>query len=140
MFFIQSLRAWWADRGRRIFRYHDGGAWRRADPVWVGNRLEEACPEYQDLLDVLAKDLQAIPAGALRDSVASQKRDAAQKLARAARSIFGLLPLSEKGRGGVTDGEAIGVITQYFLFMEEIARESELFRTSPGPESSSPPV
>ena len=140
MFFIGTVRAWLREASRKIFQYHDGLQWKRADPIWIGGRLETVCPEYQDLLELLRSDLNEVPVGPLREDVIRQKKEASLKLATAARNIFGLYPLSETGKGGVTDGEAISVLTQYFVFMEEIARETELFRASSGVESASPPT
>jgi hypothetical protein len=140
MLFLGSLAEWWRNRRRCIFQYHDGFRWRRCDPVAAGNRLEEACPEYAGLLASLADDPRKAPPGPLRQSLVDQQRSAARDLANVARRVFGLLPLSEVGTGGVTDAEAVGVIARYLNFMERLARDSELFRTWPESGSPSPPA
>ncbi len=140
MFFLGTLARWWRDRRRQIFHYHDSFQWRRADPVVVGSRLEEVCPDYQKLLLTLVEDAAKTPPGPIRDSMLDQQRAAGKELARVAMEVFGLLPLSEKGRGGVTRAEAIGVVTKYILFMEELARAAAPFATSPGAESQSRPA
>ena len=132
MFFLSRIANYFHNRARQIFIFHDGERWRRADPLVVGTRLEELCPDYQELLDLIAKDTTLAPVGAVRDDLLKRKKDAALKLDAVARDLFGLKPLTDTG--GVTGGEAIGVLTQYFLFMEVLAREANVFPVSPGSE------
>lgn len=136
MFFLSRLRRWWTDRQRNIFYYRDGTRTRRADPVRVGTRLEALLPDYVDLLTVLRTRPETIPAGPMREEARAQQRDAVQRLVNAAREVFELAPLSESA--GVTDAEAVATITAYYLFMEQLAGEAELFPDSPGQESPSP--
>lgn len=138
MFFLGRLANWYYNRQRTIFHYRDGKRWHRADPIVVGVRLEEVCPTYLDLLQTIQMNPMESPPGPVRESVIAQRRDAGKKLASAARGIFGLEPLSDTG--GVTDGEAIGVITNYFLFMESLARAAQLFPDWPDAESPSHPA
>ena len=58
-----------------------------------------------------------------------QQKEAVLRLAEVSRKIFELAPLTKEG-DGVTDGEAIAIVTRYFLFMEEVARDSQLFQNS----------
>lgn len=131
MFFIGAVRRWARDRGRNIFRFRDGGRWRHADPVAVSARLEEAEPGYQDVLFTLSKKPGEIPPGPVRDDLTAKQRDAAKRLAAAARKTFDLKPLDDAG-GGTTDGEAVGVLAAYLVFMEKLADDARLFPNSQG--------
>lgn len=140
MLFLSSIRRWWRDRGRNIFSYHDGSAWRYADPVAVGSALEADLPDYLEILDILAKRPADVPAGSLRKDLVDKQRESLVKLAATARKVFKIAPLDDKTGWGATDAQAIGVVTRYFVFMEGLARKAELFTDSPGPVSESPPV
>lgn len=140
MFFLTRLRRWWRDRSRNIFSYDDGVRIRYADPVAVGNDLEAALPDYQSLLGVLAQKTAEIPPGPMRTDLVQQQRDAIKKLSTAARTVFNLPKLDDQTGWGATDAHAIAVITEYFMFMEGLARKAELFQDSPEPESDSPPA
>lgn len=131
MLYLGRLARWWRDRSRAIFVYYDGSRRRRADPVAVGAALEEAEPEYISLLAEINQPPAALPPGPVRDELAARQRAAAARLVAMARRAFGLPPLSDAD--GVTDGEALGVLTQYFLFMEDLADEARPFATSPQP-------
>lgn len=129
MFFLGSVRRWLRDRHRNIFRFWDGARYRYADPVAIGTRLEELDPDYQDLLDVLAKKPLDLPVGPVRDDLVKRQHEAIKKLADLARRTFDIPPLSETGEG-MSLGECVGVVVRYFVFMEGLARESALFRDS----------
>lgn len=129
MLFLNRLSRWWRDAGRNIFRYHDGTRRRRADPAAVGQRLETECPQYVELLEILTRADREAPPGPLRDELLAQRREASEKLADVAYKVFDLKPLDD--HGGVTKAEAVAVLTSYFVFMENLARDSQLFRTSP---------
>lgn len=129
MLFMSRLSRWWRDAGRHIFHFHDGVRWRRLDPMTVGVRLEQLCPEYPDRLALIGKNPSTVPVGPTRDDLKARQMEAAQELVTAARAVFDLKPLSDDG--GVTSGEAIGVLTQYFLFMEDLATEASVFTDSP---------
>lgn len=138
MFFMGRIARWWYNRRRAIFHYRDDTGPRRADPIVVGMDLERECPEYLDLLLTLQMNPTESPPGPVRDSVIGQRRDAGRKLADVSRKIFGLNPLSDTG--GVTDGEAVAVLSEYFMFMESLARAAQLFPDSPGVGSASHPA
>jgi len=138
MLFIGRVSQWLRNRHRNLFLFWDGTRTRRADPLLIGTRLEEECPKYLDLLDTIGKNVTAVPPGPVRDDLLNQQKDAARKLAAAASKVFGLAPLDDTK--GVTGAEAIGVLTKYFLFMEELATAAELFPDSREPVSDSRPV
>lgn len=131
MFFLGRLARWWGDRARAIYRYHDGTRARRADPVAVGAALERFQPDYLDLLADVHKSPAQVPMGLVRDQLVARQREVASKLVELSRKVFGLPVLTDAG--GVTDGEALGVLTGYFLFMEELADEARPFGSSPPP-------
>lgn len=121
MFFLHRFKRWWSDLGRPVFRFHDGTRWRRADPFVAGAKLEEVCANYQDLLKLLAKKLDdpSIPVGPIRENLLEQKKQAAKTLVEATRKVFDLAPLTDEG--GVTEGEVIRILAEFFVFMEESA-------------------
>ncbi len=129
MFFIQRIRKYFIDRSRNIFSYYDGSNWRRADPLLVGIKLEELCPEYLDLLELIGKDPTKAPVGSVRDDLVLQQKEAAKKIADISRQVFNVKPLSDTD--GLTGPEAIGVLTNYFVFMERVAEDAKLFQDSP---------
>lgn len=131
MFFMRRIRSWWIARNRDIFVYWDGVNRRRGDPIKIGSRLEQFLPNYLELLRAAVKDLTKVPVGPMRDDAAKMKTTAILSLVEAARKVFDLLPLSDFT--GVTDGEAMGILTQYFVFMERLAEEAKLFTASPQP-------
>jgi hypothetical protein len=137
MLFFGTVAAWARNRGRNIFRYYDGTRWVRADPVVIGNRIEEFLPKYVDLLDLLRKDAAAAPVGPVRTDLVRQQREAMKAIAKGARDVFDLPELG-KIRGGVTDPEAIAILTRYHLYMERLAHEAELFMRSESVTAPSP--
>ena len=137
MFFIGTVRKWLWDRERCIFRYYDGSRTRYADPVEIGVRLEEIDPDYQDKLDLIARDAEKIPPGPARDDFRKSQIDAARKIADMTRKAFGISPLSSDG-GGMSQGEVANVLAQYLIFMEGLARAARLFRDSQSAASGSP--
>lgn len=138
MFFLTRIRRWWRDRARAIFSYHDGVRTRYADPVEIGTALELALPNYQSLLDTLASKTADLPPGPLRAEMQTQQHDAIKKLAAAARTVFALPKLDSATGWGATESQAVQVVMQYFVFMEGLARDAELFREWPLRESASP--
>lgn len=131
MFFLGRMRAWWVAKQRDLFVFWDGRKWRRGDPVRIGTRLEETCPTYLEILSAVVTDVSTVPIGTLRNDAIKAKSAGAKVLAETALKIFDLKPLSDTE--GVTDGEALGVLTQYFVFMERLARDANLFTGSPQP-------
>jgi len=129
MFYIGTIKKWFMERGRNIFRVYHSGCWKYYDPVVVGTALEAVEPEYQELLFTISKKVSSMPPGAIRDDFFSKQKEAVLRLAEVSRKIFELAPLTKEG-DGVTDGEAIAIVTRYFLFMEEVARDSQLFQNS----------
>jgi hypothetical protein len=125
MFFLGRVARWWANRHRNIFHYYDGTRTVRADPMVVGARLEAECPNYYELLLILKQDVGTAPVGPVRRELLEQKKEAAEKLAKSAMKVFRLKPLDQEG--GVTQGEAMRVLTKYFVFMEELATAAEVF-------------
>ena len=132
MLFFGRIKNYFRNRSRQIFTYHDGEKQRRADPLVIGTKLEEVCPDYQDLLDLIARDAKEAPVGTVRDDLFRKKKEAALKLDAVARQVFNLKPLTDTD--GVTGGEAVGILTQYFLFMAGLARDAELFQPAPDSE------
>lgn len=131
MFFLDRLFGRRRDRRRGVFRYSDGARERRADVVAVGRRLEKECPDFAALLDAVRQDPKALPLGPLRDNAARELTAATYRLAAVARAVFELPPVHDAG--GVTEGEALGVLTKYILFMEDLATSASFTSTAPAP-------
>ncbi len=136
MFFLSTLRDWLFRRRRDVFTYWDGSKWRRGDPIRIGTKLDEVCPTYIELLRDVVHDVSKDPVGPFRDEAVKAKGTAARMLATAALKVFDLKPLTDTD--GLTDGEALGVLTEFFVFMEGVAAEAKVFTTSSSPTASSP--
>lgn len=130
MFFLGTLRNWWINRSRMILHYWDGTRNRRIDPIVVGTRLEEKCPDYMKLLDTVYKDPASVMPGPLQQELVASQKAARDKLCEAARAVFDVKPLTEDG--GLTDGETMRLLLQYFLYMEELASRATIFPTWQG--------
>lgn len=128
---FSRIRVWWASRGRALFRYYDGARWRRADPLAVVAALERELPKYRELLTVAGTDPMKAPMGAIRDEALAARKGAVTDLAAGARRVFALPPLTDTA--GLTDVECAGVLTAFFLYMEELATAAQVFPTSRQP-------
>lgn len=126
MFFLGSIRSWWVSRKRDLFVYWDGTKTRRADPLRISGLLDKHCPNYLELLQAAVHDTKKDPVGPIRDEAVKKKLEAAASLAQAAFRIFDVKPLTDTE--GVTDGEALGILTMYFVFMERLAEDAKLFK------------
>ena len=133
----------WSGRAtaRDIFTYHDGTRERRADPLVIGRKLEDACPDYRELLAELnSPPGTPVPPGAVAQSLRDQEKDATAKLLAATRAAFGVRPLDDDG--GLSEAETLGLLVAFFAFMGELAQRARPFSTSrprDSPDSSTPP-
>lgn len=130
MFYLSALRDWWVTRQRDLFVYWDGTRRRRADPIRAAKAIEQACPDYRDKLLESVQDLAKVPVGPLRNDARERKSRAAEALVAASRQAFGLKPLTDAD--GVTDGEAVRVLVEFFSYMEGLANDAQVFPNSPG--------
>lgn len=133
MFFLQRIRRYFHERARNLFRFYDGTSWRRVDPLLAGIRLETVCVDYQDLLNVIARNSLEAPVGGTRDDLIRQKNEAVMTLAVASAKVFefNLLPLvGSDAAVGLSHAEALGVLTKYFMFMRALAEDAALFQDS----------
>jgi hypothetical protein len=132
MFFVHRIKNWWTSRQRELFSYWDGSRTRRADPMRIAVAIEKVCPRYMELLRVAVDDVDKAPIGQFRDDARTAKIEAIRTLTDTSYTVFGLEPLSDAK--GVTDAEAIGILTAFFLMMEDLAQEAQLFTVSPAVE------
>lgn len=132
MFFWSRLTGYLRNRGRLLFRYHDGARWRRADPLRAGLDLERAEPDYAALLAAVHEEPSKVPAGPVREALQKDQNAAGRRLIAAARKVFGLPELTDAA--GLGDGEAMGVLIAYFLFMEGLA-DAASFTSRPRPSA-----
>ena len=119
---LARLLGWLRGTGDAVYWYHDGRKWRKADPLAVGRKLEEICPDYKEILAFLWEDV-PIP-GKLGEDVERQKKDAQRKLVEAARAVFGL---AEVEQGGRTDAGAFGVLADWIVAIAAMAEEARPF-------------
>lgn len=129
MLFLGRLRRWYVDRARNLFRYHDGTRWRRADPLSVATALEAKCPTYSEHFETINEKPDDTPPGPMRNDLVKRQRAAAFELVKVSRSVFDLKPLTDDA--GLGDGEALQVLTWFFVYMEGLAVEAQLFTSSP---------
>lgn len=122
---LSRLRVWWASRGRDLYRYYDGGRWRRCNPVAAAVKLEEVLPNYLEHLGAVTVDATKVPLGDMRAQAVKARNDGFLELARAARTVFDLPPLTDTR--GLTDFEAVGVLARFFAFMEGLAAAARPF-------------
>ncbi len=129
MLFLGRLGRWWANRGRVLFRYDGGDRRRVGDPLRLATQLEAACPDYLERLELLNQAADSVPPGPMRADLVVQQRAAAAALVAAGRVVFEL-PGDER-TGGLGDGEVLRVLTRFFLFMEGLADDAQIFGSSP---------
>lgn len=129
MLFLGRLRRWWIDRSRDLFTYYDGARTRRADPLRVATQLEARCPDYLDHLATLNQKIESVPPGPMRADLLAQQKTAAAELVTAARLVFELPVLTDTA--GLGDGEALQVLTRFFVYMEGLADLAQPFGSSP---------
>ncbi len=129
MLWLGRIRKWWTNRSRLLFSYWDGTTWHRADPMRIASALETVCPDYLELLTEIGQNPQDTPVGSLRDELLARQKASALKLIAAAYKVFNLKPLTDTE--GVSDGEAMGALTRFFVFMEDLADSAQVFGSSP---------
>lgn len=107
---------------RDIFVFHDGTGWRRADPIAVGRRIEDACPGFEDHLRTLATQTKDLPPGPVRDDLKAGQRRATQELVKATRAAFGVRELTEAE--GLTEAETVALLTAFLNWMAAAAGDA----------------
>ena len=115
------------DRGREIYRYHDGRRWRRADPLAVYRALK-AHPEF---------DWDADPAVAELEWKIPEEKDFTswRKSVDAARDVFGVPRFED---GGLTESELSGLLVDFTAYLGVQKKSGNPPPTSP-PATASPP-
>lgn len=116
------IRRWWRDRHRRIFHFWDGRQWRRVDPVRIFKAINSVCPDFGDLLELIATDLRPLPAGALAREMSTGKSEGEERLLVAIRQAFEVQPLDQ--RAGLTDRETLQLLTTFLLYMAQLAENA----------------
>jgi len=137
MFFFGRLKRWWFDRQRNIFRYWDGRLWRYGDPIAIGTRLQDECPDYLDYFSTVFDDPDKLPAGSLRENLKTEQKKAQNVLIDASRKVLGIEPWDDVNRTGLMIPETLRVLGQYLHFMNQLAEDSRPFGNSPGPVADS---
>jgi len=133
----QWLKAWWSgDHRRAIFRYWDGRNWKRADPLAVMATIEDRCPDFGDLLRVIAADPDDVPAGELRTQAIATHQAAVKKLLGVVQHAFGVKPLDQLG--GLTHAEMIRLLTEFLHYMGRLAEAARPLPAPSPPGSHSP--
>jgi hypothetical protein len=111
---LTFLHRWFWPDPRQIFTYNDGKDRRRGDPLAIGSKLEECCPQWEDLLRTLAAPDTPMP-GPLLTQQRAEKTRATAELVKATRETFGVKPLTESD--GLTIAETVGLLAKYLEFM-----------------------
>jgi hypothetical protein len=107
---------------QKIFHFHDGSRWRRADPLVIEAAFDSACPGWEDYLKVLSAPDAPFPGGVLKDQQEG-KKIAKDMIVEATRKAFGCRPLDDEG--GLTEASTIALFTDFLVQMgkwAELAR------------------
>ena len=134
-------RLWSRDQRRDIFHYFDGTDKRRADPLALMTRIEDDCPDFADLLSIIAAGEEgglSIPSPGVKAEMSAAYKSALAKLLAVVRKAFGVKPLDQSG--GLTDAETLQLFTRYLVFMGELAEAARPLPDSPPVESPSLPA
>jgi len=107
---------------RQIYTYWDGHTWRRADPMDIWIQLQEH-PEYNAEVHAPLVD--------------AGDTEAIQVTCEAVRDVFGVADYDPEGGTGLTLGEQIGLLTDYYLYLEEQKKTAASWRTSPSSTAGS---
>ena len=124
-------------RSRQIFSYFDGSTTRRADPLEVGVKLDQACPKWNDHLKTLAAPDCPMP-GPVLDDQRSSKRAATAALTQAVREVCGIKPFTDSE--GLTQAETISLLASYLEYMGTLSEAVRPLASWPGADSPSPAV
>lgn len=123
---------------QNIFRFWDGSAYRRVDPIPTFKALEAACGG-----DVLALLVEMTGGGedipeSLRRGLKEQQERATEVVIRAARGAFGVGPYSYDGRRecGLTDTSTVRLVADFVRFMTGLAAAAGPKSTWPGAAST----
>lgn len=124
------------DADRKIFRFFDGTKTRRADPLAVMVKIEDICPQFADLLTVVARsaDKPLIP-GPVADDLKAGQNAATAKLLEVTCTAFGVKPLGDTD--GLTSAEQMTLLTRFLIFMGGLAEEARPLPSSPRVASNS---
>lgn len=125
---------------RQIFAFKVGHEVRYADPIQVDLRIEKAGgPEWWRVVDVVVKlrvPVSPLAAASLDAAAITDRKHKFQasvaELVRLAREAFQLPALDTATGKGVTDAEAIGVLTDYLAFAQKLAEDARPLASSPG--------
>lgn len=129
---LNWLRSLWSrdhSPKRLVFEYSDGTRTRRADPLAAFAAFESACPDFEEQLKALDEPTGvALPPGAVAAALKTGRADALKKLLAATRAAFGVKPLDDAG--GLTEAETLQLLTRFFVWMGEAARDARPFSDS----------
>ena len=117
---------------RQIFRYWDGAADRRIDPVLAWQALDAlAGGEWQDTLKAVAAAPPPGTVGGMARAWGERKRAATLKLADMVAGAFGVVPFD--GSAGLTVAERVALAASFLDFMGGLAAAARGPTTSPSP-------
>lgn len=141
---LSWLRRWWSRDHRSIYRFNDGVTTRRADPLVIAREVERLCPQYTDLFGLLVDDHSFAPAGAVREDLQRQQKEALAKLVAVARQVFRVPADPDPLIGfALTESQSFGLLAEWLLWMAKAGEEARPFsilqpRASPSTPDDSP--
>lgn len=141
MLWFSRLRTWLRDRDRAIFRYHDGRAWRWADPVVLLRGVEDKLgSDWLTVLKNVEGRDQTAPTLSSRHAAveAADRRKTRESAISAADSLFGLTPLDPETGNGLTEQERMAVLAAFLYYIWGLAAAARPLPIS-RPSGSSPP-
>lgn len=122
---LRWLSNWWNNRDRKIFLYWDGTRKRRGDPMVLLRGLQtRAGFDLDAAIQIVDGGAGIIPTNDFWEHVVDS--------VEAARAVFGIGSLDA---GGLTEGEMLGLLYDFLLFMDALKKNG-----STSPISSEPSV
>ena len=116
------MLSWLRNRRRRIFYFLEGNKRRAADPIVVSVAIKRH-PKYlpETLLDAIEGDEEAIGI-----------------VAEVACYAFGVAPLSDNGKRGMTVSERVELVAAFQAYMLTVKKNTRLSATKPPSTAATP--
>lgn len=120
---LRWLSNWWNNQDRKIFLYWDGTRKRRGDPMVLLRGLQtRAGFDLETAIRIIDGGANIVPTADFWEHVVES--------VDAARAVFGVQSLED---GGLTEGEMLGLLYDFLLFMDALKKNG-----STSPISSEP--
>lgn len=116
--FLQSIKRKWLRGRKQIFQFWDGQSWRYADPMVIVRGLQDH-PTFnweRDPVLVSTGDLSAL-----------------KVCADAVRDVFGVTPFDGSTGKGLTEGECLGLLSEFSAYLGAVKKNGNPSPTPSGP-------